>query len=62
MSKMIDISSWIPLNVMSDVLCEALTRDQALQVILELDAQYADLDFTIKLRDKLTEAIEEELE
>lgn len=44
-----------------DVTHCGLNRIEIMDFILAIDEELADLEFTIKLRDKLTKAIEEEL-
>lgn len=62
MSREIELIMYIRLDALSDELHDSLRRDEALQLILNLDARYADLNFTIELRDKLNEVIESEEE
>ncbi len=49
---------------LDDLACQLshCDRDQVLEMILAIDDQIADFDFTVELRDKLNEAIKKEVD
>lgn len=57
---------WIGASINTDALVEeirgSLTREEAIQFILDLDSKYEDLAFTMELHARLGLAIREELE
>lgn len=55
---MINLTTPVDLGDLAVALNYAATHDDLLEFMLTLDSYVADYEFTLKLRDKLTEALE----